>query len=267
MSAKVTVGMRFSRWAAIEPVENRPKSREKWVFQCDCGTVKEVAVRTVLEGKSRSCGCLRKELLSASKRAHGGSKEPLYRVWAAMLDRCLNPSCRDYLRYGGRGIGVHPEWAASYEAFRASVGPKPGPRYSLDRIDNDQGYVPGNVRWADPFTQANNKSSNRLITFNGVQKSVSEWARELGISVSCISTRLNREGLSVSEALTRPPRRQDPLYEAYGRSMTLTQWAKETGVHRATLQARIRLQGLTLEAAISMGSPGRARRPRTGTPA
>lgn len=262
MSAKVTPGMKFHRWTAVRPAERRDRSHEKWVFQCDCGKVKDVVVRTVTSGKSRSCGCLRKELMAVSSRTHGGSKEPLYRVWAAMLDRCLSPPCSDYPRYGGRGIGVHPEWAESYEAFRAYVGPKPGPRYSLDRIDNDQGYVPGNVRWADPTTQANNKSSNRLITFRGVQKSVAEWARELGVPVSRISTRINREGLSVDDALTRPPRRQDPLHEAGGKAQTLTQWAKETGISRGTLHTRVNLRGLTIEDAISLGSPGRGRKPR-----
>ena len=94
------------------------------------------------------------------KREHGLSKQPLYRLWNAMMQRCYNPKHNAYKNYGGRGIEVYDEWhdPEPYIFFvEAALGPKPSPEYTIDRIDNDQGYEPGNLRWADKTIQNNNK--------------------------------------------------------------------------------------------------------------
>lgn len=88
---------------------------------------------------------------------HGMSNTPEYRAWRSMKKRCLNPSHRAYRNYGGRGVAVHPAWITSFLDFLCELGMKPGPGYSLDRIDNDRGYVPGNVRWADTSCQNSNR--------------------------------------------------------------------------------------------------------------
>lgn len=89
--------------------------------------------------------------------AHGSSKFPEYQLWAQMKARCFNPLHKAYPDYGGRGITVHPEWVTDFGAFIAHVGRRPSPEYSLDRIDNDKGYVPGNLRWALKKVQNNNR--------------------------------------------------------------------------------------------------------------
>ena len=108
-----------------------------------------------------------------------------------MLQRCRNPRDRWYAAYGGRGIAVAPEWL-SYERFLQDVGPRPSADHSIDRIDNERGYEPGNVRWATRIEQARNRRTNRLISALGVTLSVSEWAERTGVNRQTIYDRLRR---------------------------------------------------------------------------
>lgn len=119
------------------------------------------------KGITRSCGCLHDEAARMRRTSHGKSGTRLYAIWKAMNRRCSNPSDKNYNRYGGRGISVCDEWCDDFQAFyewaiangydeTAPVG-----ECTIDRIDNDKGYAPGNCRWVDLKTQQNNKSNNR----------------------------------------------------------------------------------------------------------
>lgn len=114
-------------------------------------------------GMSLSCGCLNKEIsaarLTGGLMIHGLSRHPLYRTWQTMRQRCENPRSKDYSRYGGRGIAVCAEWrdvTAFIAWIEANIGPRPAGR-TLDRIDNDGNYEPGNVRWATAKEQSANR--------------------------------------------------------------------------------------------------------------
>jgi hypothetical protein len=121
-----------------------------------------------------------------------------------MRARCLNPNCEKYANYGGRGIKVCERWMRSFEAFYEDMGPRPSPKHSIDRIDNDGDYEPGNCRWATDDVQRWNKRSSRpLLEYDGRRMTVYEWAEVTGIHFGTIVTRVNR-GWSMRDALTIP---------------------------------------------------------------
>lgn len=122
---------------------------------------------------------------------HGLSKTPTWNVWCDMWKRCSNPRSSYFHRYGGRGISVCARWQ-DFAAFVADVGPRPSMAHTLDRIDNDGDYEPGNVRWATRKEQAQNRTTNHSITAFGRTQTLQAWAEELGIKSSTIRMRLTR---------------------------------------------------------------------------
>ena len=200
----IVQGARFGRWTVIgEHPERDDQRRRRWQCRCDCGTTRMVLNFNLIGGQSRSCGCLQAEIVTVHNTKHGQSHSPEHRAWRGMLDRCHVPSNGNYPRYGGRGITVCTAWQ-SFDRFYADVGPRPSPAHSLDRINNNLGYFPENVRWATRTEQANNRRNNRMLTFNGITQSATEWARSLGMrDNSAILERL-RMGWSLERALTTP---------------------------------------------------------------
>lgn len=135
---------------------------------------------------------------------HGGSRDPVYRIWQNIKDRCRNPNNPHFHNYGGRGITLHPEWL-KFPAFLAAVGPRPYPSATLERMDNDGSYAPGNVRWATRKEQARNQRKNRLLTVGGETKPLAAWAEDVGLRPSTIHYRL-RTGMSDEAAVLTPAR-------------------------------------------------------------
>jgi hypothetical protein len=123
-----------------------------------------------------------------------------YRAWWNMLRRCTDPKCGSWKHYGGRGITVCARWTDSFENFLSDVSPRPCRGYSLDRIDNDGNYEPGNVRWATPYEQSTNRRNNRWLEAQGARRTMAEWARVLGVDPGALSWRL-RAGASLEDLL------------------------------------------------------------------
>lgn len=138
---------------------------------------------------------------------HGHVGTPTYFTWSSMNARCSNPKNTHYASYGGRGIKVCEKWR-TFLGFLDDMGYRP-PGRSLDRINNDMGYEPGNCRWATPEEQANNQQKTRRITHQGRTLSLSQWERELGISRSTIKHRLDL-GRPMAEVLS-PSSKSKPL--------------------------------------------------------
>jgi len=144
-------GQRFGRLVAVR----YPGAGQQWLCRCDCGTERYVRTQNLVEGKTRSCGCLHRDATSQRSVKHGAARTPLYKVWQAMKDRCLNPANPRYADYGGRGITVAPEWM-DFAKFRDDMG-LPQLDLSLDRRDNDGPYCKDNCRWATRSQQQRNK--------------------------------------------------------------------------------------------------------------
>ncbi len=117
---------------------------------------------------------------------------PTRGIWANMKQRCLNPKDDKFKDYGGRGITVCREWLDSFEQFFADTGPRPELEYTLDRIDVNGNYEPGNVRWATKREQANNRRVTPHLTLDGETLPLTEWAIRLGLSSATIRGRINR---------------------------------------------------------------------------
>lgn len=155
------------------------------------------------------------------RAAHGakakGSVAPEYTAWQRMRGRCSNPNSKDYFYYGQRGIGVCPEWDTvfgGFEAFLEHIGPRPSDLHTVDRIDTDGNYQPGNVRWATraeqsrnrrPFTVDGTRNPRaRVIEVEGVRRTIAGWARALGVDRGVVRGRLKR-GWEPARAVTEPP--------------------------------------------------------------
>lgn len=160
-------GMRFGAWTVLERGPKTSSGRLTWKCKCDCGTVKNVDGQMLRSGQSQGChACLwtRKQHprlhTDGSRRWIDGKPTKQYRRWLAMRQRCNNPNNKAYKNYGARGITVCDEWNSSFQAYFDYVSKLDGygrEGMTLDRIDNDKGYCPGNVRWATKSEQEKNK--------------------------------------------------------------------------------------------------------------
>ena len=144
-------GQRFGRLLVLGMIVEKGK-KTRLRCRCNCGNEATPAAENVLRGLTKGCGC---KVLTGNQ-THGMRKSREYISWNMMLQRCTNPNHEAYPRYGGRGVTVCERWRASFEAFFTDIGARP-PGTSIDRIDPNGNYEPGNCRWADAVTQAANK--------------------------------------------------------------------------------------------------------------
>jgi len=242
-------GHRFGRLVVMQASAVRLNGRKSWECKCDCGGSKSVVLSSLISGSTKSCGCLADESRKVATRVHGLSNTKEYEVWSSMKSRCMNSKNKHYKDYGGRGIYVCSKWQTSFRDFYSDMGPKPSEDHSLERIDNDKGYFPGNCKWATGFEQANNTRRNHFLVLDGRRLTLSQWAIEIGVDISVIKSRI-RYGWSVRRILTETVRPRELLLTVDGKTNTIKEWSRITGLKVGTIQTRFITRGWSAEESI-----------------
>lgn len=200
-------GNRYGRLIVIERVNQISKKTTRWLCLCDCGKKIESNKNNLINGHTKSCGCLSRDtkLGRATRTTHGQSRTRLYHIWQSMKQRCCDKNVKEYALYGARGIGICEEWL-TFENFYKWASSGYESKLTIDRIDNNGNYEPSNCRWATVADQNRNKRNNHIICIHGEKKCLSDWSRDLNIPKSTIINRLNR-GMPCEDALKMPPMR------------------------------------------------------------
>lgn len=190
-------GKKFGKLTAIS-ISHKKDSGAFWHCECECGNKTIVRSAKLNNGSTRSCGCL-----IGTSGTHLLSKTTEYSIWTNIKTRCYNPKHRYFYRYGGRGIVLCERWSESFENFLADMGPRPSPKHTIDRINNDGNYEKANCRWATMQEQQNNKSSNEHIEYFGVRLTLAEAGRISHLKESAIRRRL-KLGWTINNAMSAP---------------------------------------------------------------
>ena len=167
------IGQTFGTLTVMSKARRNKYGHLYWLCECSCGKTTEVIGHTLRSGETKSCGCRQHSLKHGHNKVKKRSRT--YSTWLSMLSRCTNPNYAGYKNYGGRGITVHERYL-KFENFLKDMGEKPA-GLTLDRIDNNKGYEPGNCKWSTHKEQNQNRRNTRNITYNGETHCLSEWAR------------------------------------------------------------------------------------------
>jgi hypothetical protein len=199
-------GQRYGRLTVVSRAPNGSAGQARWHCRCDCGETAVVWGSSLRSGNTQSCGCLQRERASQSNSRHHMSASPEYVSYRRMLQRCYFPGSNRWDRYGGRGIEVCERWRGDhgFENFLADMGPKPHPRLTLERVDNDGNYDPGNCVWATYRRQALNSSKTRFVEYEGRKQALADLCDRFGIGIYTVVYRINKRHMTVHDALTVP---------------------------------------------------------------
>jgi hypothetical protein len=253
---KDLVGQKFGRLTVLSLDHETKKGRRFWLCKCECGNEVVKDAKDILSGHVKSCGCLQRNVLGASKRTHGKSRTKIGDVLEGMKARCYNKNEISYTRYGARGIFICDEWLEDpIKFFEWAEKTNYVYGFQIDRIDNDGPYSPENCRWVTSKENNRNKRTNNLITHNGETECVTAWSEKLGIPPPTIFGRLAR-GHSIEEALStnklergRRNKLSAVLVTINNETLSVAAWSKKLGIIMSTYYKRI-AKGFTPEEAL-----------------
>lgn len=188
---KDITGEKFGRLTVVGAGE-RSRGIFAWECRCECGNTVTVPTGSLRSGNTSSCGCFQRDQVIKTMTVHGMFKHPAYQSWRAMNKRCTSPADTSYYLYGARGITVCDRWV-DFGLFWEDMGPTWSKNMTIDRIDTDGNYEPGNCKWSTPKEQANNRRTNRMVTMpDGRVMNVTQACDELGFARNVVYARINQ---------------------------------------------------------------------------
>jgi hypothetical protein len=235
--------------------------------KCDCGKDHDANLYDVLFGSIKSCGCYRTEKTIERSTKHGDAKERLYGIYLGMKGRCYNPNYDSYKYYGGRGIKVCDEWLENYLNFKSwALDNGYTEKLTIDRIDVNSDYKPSNCRWATLEEQANNKTDNAYIEYNGKSQTLRQWCNELDLDYKLIVERFHQpcwKDKSIEEKFFTPKRVAHTL-TYNNETHTLKEWSEIREIPYPTISQRHR-RGYSVEDILCKGTIPRSHKPLQST--
>jgi len=195
------VGKKFNKLTVLKYSHNNKHRVSYWKCKCDCGKYSIVRGSNLKSGKTKSCGCLKKK----SFIKHGLRYHKHYKLYMGILERCYNKKCNYYEHYGARNIKMHKEWKTNMRLFfdyiENTLGDKPGKQFTLDRINNNGNYEPGNLRWASKQEQAYNTRRTVYVTYKTIKFPLHILTKVYNINHKLVWTRIFKQGWNIERAL------------------------------------------------------------------
>lgn len=254
-ATKDLAGKKFGKLTVVERLKKDHHGAWLWRCVCECGG--ETIRSSGSLRRAKGCGCLQHvtPVIALGREVHGMTGSPEHETWLAIKHRCGHfPRTKGNPIYIRRGIKVCDRWLNSFTAFFKDMGPRPSQHHSIERVDNDSGYEPGNCRWATIAEQSNNRSNTLRFTLNGVEKPLAVWCRELGVNRHSVWGRI-KSGMSFEDAIA-VPQREAELITVAGISKTIPEWGQMIGV-TVTSAYRLHRQGKLAERVLMALSSNR----------
>lgn len=233
--------------------QTHDKRGKIWSAICLCGETTTVGSYEFVKGNKKSCGC-RKNKKNPKYGQIKTKDMPEYETWCHIKRRCSGRSkCPGDASYTKRGITVCERWQNSFQNFYDDMDPRPSPKHSIDRKNNEEGYFPENCWWATAEEQQNNRSNNVRISHNGETKTIAQWAKETNISDKAFRRRLNL-GWPMEECLHKNKREIINSFpeelEFRGETLSTEEWAARIGILKKEINRRLS-RGWTIERTLT----------------
>ena len=245
------IGERFGDLLVMREAGRAGDGKIKWISQCGCGSEFAATGVRIRSGEVITCPACSAERVRLSVQTHGERTSSEYRAWTHAKSRCFNSNVPEFKNYGGRGISMCDRWRNSFERFLEDMGRRLSSGHSIDRIDVNGNYEPGNCRWATSKEQANNKRCNRLIEISGETRTMAQWADLAGLSRETMLKRV-KKGFT-GKSLIAPSNEPDTL-TFQGVTASIPEWSKITGIQKSTLYWRLNSQSWDIEKALTKGA-------------